>query len=211
MQKNKELVVFDLDGTLSRSNTFHLFMKFSFKTMFFKFKFVSCAFLIFVAILRSLKIIDHKRMKFLIIEGTYQKLSDKDINLFYDSYIYPTLSQTVLSHLESWRLKDVEIVLATAAPYLYAKKIGEKLKINSVIATQRADNYDQFFECLSANKLGEVYECCGQLPIRAMYTDHPDDYPMLVKSQERYITNPTIKSEGWFEKNLGQPYIILKD
>ena len=137
---NKKVLVIDLDGTLYRINTFHFFIKyllnFSLKKLHVKLLYT----LLKAIFLRLLKIVNHSKMKFLILKAI-KEYDEIDMEGFVSS-LKEYRNQLQILEDDTFGIK----ILATAAPDCYAKIIALNERFDVCLATNTpVANYQHDF------------------------------------------------------------------
>ncbi len=171
----KPLTVVDLDGTLVDGNTLHEYIKAGFAEASPGNK-ISLAIL---AILRGLRLISHKRMKF----GALSLIPPTDgVKKRFLSKI--KLRPEVKSIIED---KDA-VILATAAPDIYVPWIWN----GAYVATPTKSNPDRE-ECRGENKVRAITKGIGNQPyyIDTVITDHHDDLPLMKIARNVILVHPS--------------------
>lgn len=186
---DQDVVVVDLDGTLVKGNTLHIFFKAAIRDAFrrhdYKFAFVAASLLA----LRKLKFITHKTMKFSILKRV--EITDslrRDFVRRVDECRRPSVSKI----LDDYREKGAQIILATAAPDVYVPWIwGEDF-----VATPWRDNHSRQ-ECRGTVKLAVLRSKIKNFDSRltAVLTDHHDDLALLgAGAKDIYLVSPSPQS-----------------
>ncbi|MDE6397005.1 MAG: haloacid dehalogenase-like hydrolase [Muribaculaceae bacterium] len=171
----KPLTVVDLDGTLVDGNTLHEYIKAGFAEASPGNK-ISLAIL---AVLRRLRLISHKRMKFSALSLITP--TDKLKNRFLSNI---KLRPEVKSIIED---KDA-VLLATAAPDVYAPWIWH----GAYVATPTKNNPNRE-ECRGENKVRAITKGIENQPyyIDTVITDHHDDLPLMKVAREVILVHPS--------------------
>jgi hypothetical protein len=195
-------IIVDLDGTLCRFNSFRNWTIAAFLIPSFALGFLyPISLLIFFTLylLRVLKLISHLKMKTTFISLFNLFAGDKkreEFNLsFANSIIKNGLNSSVLTKIEELKNEfDIkEIVLATAAPEFYAKHIANKFNMSLVASGfTKDDSRDIWIETIKVEKEKSVEQIIGNSSY-VVFTDHEDDWPLIKKSQNCYLVNPTKK------------------
>lgn len=163
--------IVDLDGTLMRCNTFTEFVKFLFR----RFPRLRVP-LAWIVGIRKLRLISHIAAKRRIVKLAEKKgkLTQRDIDDFIDTLL-PRINAEVdaMSRQASTRL------LVTAAPSIYAERLGLRLGFDRVFSTP-PDGPE-----MRGERKVEALECAG-IPFDAdtlLFTDHRDDLPLLHRNR----------------------------
>lgn len=174
-----DLLVVDLDGTLVLGNSFHEFLSVAWRLggvrlragLFFAFarRAVSSRpdrrWKMKQSVLRAFTRLDPMRQR-AITEGVLVRLQQM-------------LSQPVLREIDRARDADVPVILATAAPALYARPFAEALQLSECLATD-----SPALELIGDDKARAVLEwmAASGTPAEAdltVVTDHRDDLPLM--------------------------------
>lgn len=119
-----------------------------------------------------------------------------------------TLSQPVLAALDAYRASGAQIVLATAAPDVYARALVEQIGATDCLATPFPAGRD-WQELLAGRKAAA---CSAWLGPQASYvialTDHIDDLALLRLADEAVIVGPSTEVSA-FQKLLASESVIL--
>ncbi len=199
-------IVVDLDGTLSKVNTFRRWTLFAFllPNKVNKTRYVG-SILIFISLyfLRLLNVLTHWQMKrcFVIYWGIMQKDSLKSsIELFnYEfaqSIVKKKLNPKVLETLKNitTNQKISSIFLATAAPRFYAQHIADMCRMeciasNIIEESLQIDPFVKWDENIQKNKYHKVKEkLLGEDFI--IFTDHEDDWLLIKEAKQVYLVCP---------------------
>lgn len=175
MVAGRKIVVVDLDGTLVRRNTLHQFALYA----------LGHGHALSVGwwlALRRLRLVSHRRMKHAMLRATLRM----DTAPLVESLL-AQVSPRVMALMD--RHPGAEMVLATAAPDVYALPLARRLGVRCV-ATPWTPRLEQYVECRGTEKLRRVREL-GQ-EIVAVVTDHSDDMPLLaLEGVKRYLVCPS--------------------
>lgn len=198
-KSHKKVLVMDLDGTLYNINTFHFFIKylvrFSLKTFNVKLLFI----LIKAMILRVFKVINHSKMKFIILKAV--KGNDKINYKAFVSSLSKYKNQLQIMEGATFDIK----VLATAAPNCYSKIIALQEGFDVCLATNTPiNNYQQDFENVKEVKKQSVINYLQSLGIEhvdTIVTDHYDDLPLIKIAKQVILVNPSKQTQNILKQN----------
>lgn len=196
---NKKVLVIDLDGTLYRINTFHFFIKyllnFSLKKLHVKLLYT----LLKAIFLRLLKIVNHSKMKFLILKAI-KGYDEIDMEGFVSS-LKEYRNQLQILEDDTFGVK----ILATAAPDCYAKIIALNEGFDVCLATNTpVANYQHDFENVRNVKKQGVVHYLNSIEVNhldTMVTDHYDDLPLMKISKQVVLVNPSKETKDILKKN----------
>ena len=187
------LTVTDLDGTLVRCNTLHVYIRCGVRQMYACKKYLSLVKALTLMALRRLKIISHARMKF----GVCRLIDYRDIELrhMFENEIKPNVNTALVDVLQK---NGEHVLLATAAPDVYVPWIWK----GDYVATRMDDNYSRL-ECRGEEKLRRVEEfaTAAGLSLCTFYTDHIDDLPLILRSDDPVLVNPDKSTEEYLRRN----------
>lgn len=158
-------VIADLDGTLSRVNTFTLFVK-----EFFRGSAKARLPLAGIVALRKMRLISHWEAKRRILNLFARCGSESIINSTIEKIL-----RNLNPEVEEAVRDNPRAMLATAAPALYALPLAERLGIPFAVATPDAGP-----ECKGEEKVRRVRKL--GVPFTkdtVVFTDHEDDLPLL--------------------------------
>jgi hypothetical protein len=186
----RDIVVVDLDGTLIRGNTLHLFIKAAVGDAVRTHCYGFVLFALLMLVLRLLKLISHKRMKFAILRRV--KITEPLQHRFVEN-VNSRRRESVEQLLDSYRKNNATIVLATAAADIYVPWIW----MGEYVATATFDNPARE-ECRSTVKLAALrckYPNFDQR-LLAVFTDHYDDLALLgAGAPNIYLVAPSSQTQ----------------
>lgn len=206
------LSIFDLDRTLTVLPTYTPFLWFAVRSRA-PWRVLLLPLLLPVAILYALKLIPRRRMKQTMhrvaLGGT---LPEREAARLADRFARDLLSRGLYAEgvalIESERQAGRRIILATAAPHVYAAALARRLGIADVVATASSWRDGQLTsEIASANCYGtdkramvEAFMAQAGLTREAahirFYSDHASDLPMFELADEAIAVNPSAKLRG---------------
>lgn len=168
---NDKVLVCDLDGTLLSCNSFTHFVRYLFihkPTLFFS--------ILKRVARRKLRLSSHASTKQHILRLAAPKLSQEEIDGFAASLLQRYGRPEVRTLIDREREKGCRVLLATAAPALYAKAIARQAGFEGCVATEAggAENFRQ-------EKLRRVEEWLDKDggTLAAIVTDHHDDLALI--------------------------------
>lgn len=183
-QKRKLLAV-DLDGTLYKGNTLHLYIHTGLSALVRRGRldaWLRCAWFLG---LRKLGLVDHRGMKFPVVR-CLQKFDSHFLPEF-SSKVKAGLNPKVVEMIETYRDRGFEVLLATAAADSYVSAIWEG---DYVATTMNPDLNPERIECRGAEKVRRIEEYCASrgLVLKACITDDSvSDGPLLSASEEPHL------------------------
>lgn len=176
-----KLLVVDLDGTLFRGNTLNLWVRTAFSRLVRTGRVVSAAGVGLWVILRKLRIVSHRRMKFHLMRLTSPVGTPAVVDGF-SATVASGFNREVMALVETHLSKGDKVVLATAAPDLYAGAVARRAGISLWVATPMSQRPDEYTECRGEAKLRAVLSVTGPWSAYdevSVVTDHADDTPLL--------------------------------
>lgn len=190
--KDKELkvplVVVDLDGTYISANTFKIFMSCGLCMLFLKKEIYTLAYVLWLLLLRKLRLLSHRTLKFKVFP-----LFSNDENLkdLFIRRVAPLVNQKVKRIIDSYRASGCRILLATAAADTYISWIWDG-DYQGTCMTNNPDRLENRGEMKLSNVLKYVSD--NNLKLQTVITDHSDDLPLLKQGAENILVKPSEKS-----------------
>ncbi|MFZ3091282.1 MAG: HAD family hydrolase [Nitrospirota bacterium] len=196
--------IFDLDGTLTKKDTYVPFLLLCIKE--FGLRRFSVIFLPLYVLLYKCGIITNARLKevFLskILSGIPIEQLDPVAERFVSYLINKGLNRTVIQILNAHLGQKNRVILATASFDFYTQRFAERIGIGQIVCT-RSELKNGI---LTGRILGS--NCHGQEKVRRIeellnpsdwgaslfYTDHYSDLPLLKKVGKGFIVNPSLKT-----------------
>lgn len=159
--------IIDLDGTLIDGNSFTMYVKYCVTHMT-----ISSVRILFVVLLRKLRVISHFMAKRRIMHITARRLTDAQLSRFLarlNKHVRPMFSEML-------RRKNGTYYLATAAPHEYAEPFARMLGFDAVVST----DCESGCECRGEEKVSRLLELGFLFDENVtLYTDHEDDRPLM--------------------------------
>lgn len=176
---NMRVAIVDLDNTLVGCNSFTEFVKF----LFAEFPRMRLR-LLWIVGLRKLRLITHFAAKRRIVSFADKVLSESDIDRYLDR-----LLKRVNEDVEELSRQSGRRILITAAPSIYAERLGARLGFTSVLSSKPG-----FPEMRGEMKV-RAAEQAG-IPFdeeTSVFTDHHDDLPLLLRNRlgKNYLVRPS--------------------
>lgn len=200
-------LVVDLDGTLSKVNTFRYWTIFAFllPNKINKSNFISSVFIfINLYLLRLINLLSHWQMKrlFIIYWGIMQTKNDSinhsvEFNQNFAKFIAKRkVNQKVLNTIKELISEDknLDVLLATAAPQFYAQHIANIFNMNCIASNilendLQIDPFVQWKENVRENKFDNVKKQLLDEDF-IIFTDHKDDFLLIKNAKKVYLVNP---------------------
>lgn len=175
-------IVVDLDGTLLRGNSLHLFIRFLLVRLLSRLRLLAVAKILGLLAARKLHLISHVAMKHPLHRLGATVMTDGEIQDFARSLL-PKLDKKLYSKLVDMKtVCGAQLILSTAAPDLYVSRLVAHLgEFDSWLATSLSASPADYVENRSDVKLSRTldYAKRNHLKIIAVVTDHDDDFPLL--------------------------------
>lgn len=105
--------------------------------------------------------------------------------------------------LQEEREAGATIILATAAPEIYAAPLARRLHINHYVATAYQPDFNLFSETRKEEKLRQAMETAKRLGLKIMkiISDHHDDLPLMkCPGVETILVSPSEKTVSELQK-----------
>lgn len=157
--------------------------------------------------LRRLRLISHRAMKFGIFRlfTPYQEICER-----FASRAKKQVNNDVEKLIETCRNKGFSILLATAAPDFYVRKIWQ----GDFVATQFTGSRNDE-ECKGTVKLNYVLDWCQSngCTVKIVATDHLDDAPLFSYNSQgiNILVNPDKKTLRFFRKLEPSKFFLIED
>ncbi len=202
MKDKAPLIVFDLDGTLTRKDTYIPFLLgFLVRN---PWRIYRTIHLPLAVLMYLFKMKDNTWLKLVFLNafmgGVSRKKLEPWVNSFSETVVNQGMRVNALEILSKHKKQDCKLVLASASLDIYVEAIGKKLGFDTIISTKA--EYER--DCLTGNittkncygdeKVNRVNEWLahnnyGQVDIA--YSDHHSDLPLLQRANKGIAVNPT--------------------
>ena len=200
----------DLDGTLVAANSMHIFMR-KLPGLLLRRRAVGASIGALRLIgLRSLKLVNHRSMKWHLTKYARRHLLDSDWQLIAEE-IARRINYKVKATIESKREKGCLTFIASAALEEYTLPLCRLLGYDGVIATKFTDSMDEYEEMNRYAKHDAIEHLLQDenLRLESFITDHTDDIPTAaVYPGLTIIVNPSKKTADEFRQVGVTRYII---
>ena len=194
------VVVYDLDGTLTRSDTFVQFLALCLRThpwRLFRCLHLPIAYLMFKTGLRSNGWL---KQVFLvaIVGGMDHPAMDRLVQRHVDRVFESNLKAAAAANLEIQAQAGMTTVLASASPDLYVREIGRRLNFEAVFCTQvrwqegRCEGVLEGGNLYGQAKLDALVTCYPDIALA--YSDHHADLPLLRYAKQGVLVDPDPKT-----------------
>ena len=172
-------IVIDLDETLVTVNTFHHFMKFTAFSVAKRLHLFALLRIGVAAMLRAVRVSPHSAMKHTVMKIATLYLSKAQL-LHFAVTISSFSNPTVALLINDAHCRHAKVILASAAPALYASIIASLSGCDHCIATEMPKQM-KLLECRNEQKRSRVcaYLDNENLALEAVVTDHYDDIPLI--------------------------------
>lgn len=174
------LLIVDLDGTLCRDNTFSLWTAYSSRRLIRRGRLASVARMAAWVAARKLRLISHRRMKHALMQLT---ATDNPTVIERFAELVAARFNSNVTDIVSDHLRRADmVVLATAAPSLYAPEVARKAGIGLCVSTPMTRRCADYTECRGEEKLRAVTALTGnwdKYDEVTVVTDHADDTPLM--------------------------------
>ncbi|MFE8102967.1 HAD family hydrolase [Brenneria goodwinii] len=190
-------VVYDLDGTLIKFNTFKCWVILSFVISVFFIRFCFLFSFLKFAYLRKIKILDRVSFKSSILTLQVNSQFWITVGSIYGRVLAKFFIRNDIIKMDKEALR----CLATAAPDIYARPFAQEVRIFNCIITSYFSEDGCFVETLNREKLRHVSFNFSSSP-DILYTDHYDDIPLAEKCKFTFIVSPSDTTREYFTKAM---------
>jgi phosphatidylglycerophosphatase C len=205
MNREPSLVVFDLDGTLTRRDTYLLYV-FGFLARH-PWRIFRLLHLPWIVGMFYLGMLDNTQLKerFLraFLRGTRRAELHQWTTVFVDKLLSCGMRREAMAMLEKHRQHGDLLVLLSASLDIYVEELGERLGFDQVICTAAHWEDDRLSGRLSSlnchgeekvHRLEELRKRCAGMKLVA-YADHHSDIPLLRLADAGILVNGTRKAK----------------
>lgn len=198
------IIIFDLDGTLTKRDTYIPFLVLCLRE--FGLRRLSVMVLPFYILLYTFSIISNHQLKEIFLDkilsgislGQLEPVSEK----FVLNIINRGLNEPIIKILNEHFEQGDKVIMVSASFDFYVMKIAKRIGIDQVVCTKAEVNDG----IITGRILGK--NCHGQEKVRrlenllsqsdlsssVLYTDHYSDYPLLRKVKKGILVNPRLKT-----------------
>ena len=210
----KQVVAIDLDGTLIMGNTFRDYLSFCGKKALACCRFDLYLAILWMVLLRKLRLVSHARMKRELLLETSVFFSQKGRLVKFVEEELQKLNPKVLAQIEAFRNQGFILALVTAAPVSYAQEMADRLCFDACLATPLPSFLQQ--EMWQENKAENKVESLQQwlaaenLLLSSVITDHTDDLPLAQAASESvFLYSSDKKNSMTFSKQISCQLIVI--
>jgi len=198
-----QTVIFDLDGTITRKDTYLPFLFDCVRKSGLR---ASAALLPLYALLNLLGIIENEKLKavclYKTLSGVRAKHRAGDIDGFIERLLKTGLNKDVIEILNTHLRKNDNVIMATASFDLYTHSLADRLGIKNVICTKAEIRKGIITgrllgrNCRGHEKLKRLEEVVSEAQWKGsiFYTDHHSDLPVLKKVSRGFLVKPGLKT-----------------
>lgn len=200
-------VAVDFDGTVLKTNSFPLWIKFSLKNALIEKRLGLFFCLTFLILFRKIiPVMKHSDFKKRINALGYP---EDWPNRFCEGLFQKYHNSQIIKKIESYHSKSV--VITTAAPCCYAKVIPNYFRFNGrkphILCSFMHGKI--FIDNYKVKKKENTLTFFEYAPF-IFFTDHKDDLTLALRAQYTYLCNPGTQSLSAFQQ-AGIDFILLKD
>lgn len=205
MKINNSIVAFDLDGTITKRDTY---LPFLFGYMIrHPYRLVRTLHLPFAVLMYFLQLRNNSWLKQVFLKACLGNLSRISLNSWANQFTQCLLESGLragaIDKLNKYKGEGVKLVLVSASFDIYVEKIGIALGFNHVISTNvEWDDKDRLTggligkNCYGQEKVHRISKWLrdtNQTQVDIVYTDHHSDLPLLQWANVGVAVNPTEK------------------
>lgn len=213
-------VIFDLDGTLTKGDTFLSFLVLCLRE--FGFRNWSILLLPYDVLLYLGGRITNSQLKEVFLSKVLsgislervQPVSEKFVSALLKSKMNEQVTRVLNCHL----VQKHRVVLATASVDIYVRDIAKRLSIHEVVCTLIEVRNGLITgrlvgkNCHGMEKIRRLEEFLSpsELQRAVFYTDHHSDLPLLKKVEEGFLVNPSLRTR-FILRNCGFRLFCFSD
>ncbi len=210
MHKTNAPVVFDLDGTITKKDTYIPFLASCMKT--FGVRKWSILLLPIYTTIFKLGFITNSRLKAEFLKAILGGVTHDEVKAVAKQFVRQLfegrINNEILELLHDYRRKGHRLILASASFDFYVETIADMLRTDSFVCT-KAEIRDHYFtgridgkNCYGEEKVRQVLNLIGPREMQniIVYTDHYSDLPLVRESRTAYMVNPNNKTRRYLEK-----------
>lgn len=208
MKQDQLVAVFDLDGTITKHDTyvhFLLFCLWSMPVRLLKSPMLVVYLLMYRAGFRT----NHwlkARFLGLVVGGVDSEKLEKLSQKFHHRTLQGNIKQAALDEITCLRQQGYKVIIATASFSFYVSKIAESLGADELLCTTAdVDEYGRLtgaiagLNCIGEEKARRVERLLadkGWPDVQRAYSDHKVDLPLLKMSREALVVDPRPATEA---------------
>lgn len=205
MTRQAGIAVFDLDHTLSRSDSFLLYLLGFLARR--PWRLVRCVHLPIVVVLFWVGRVNSAKLKESFLHAVFGGIAEAELSawtqVFVDQFLRNQLRRAGLTTLEAHRQAGDKLILLTASPNCYVTELGRRLRLDDIICTRvEWKNRRLTGKLASPNMRGHEKVRAVQVikirysnrPITA-YADHQSDLAMLKLADHGVLVNGSRKTK----------------
>ena len=210
---NDRLVFFDLDGTISRRDTFKEILFFTLLVRPIRLTLIPFSLIDFL--LYKLKIISNTEVKKGLLKRVFSSMECNKLEIISNRYTRFFLKHNVhidaLSAIEKHKAKGDFLVLVTASFDFYVESLGRELGFDFIISTRAEISGSKLTgiidgeNCYGEEKINRINQSLNLSDYREKicYTDHHSDIPLLNSCDKKFVVNPSsVFRAKYFGKNM---------
>jgi len=203
MNHKKMVVIFDLDSTITKKDTYVAFLLSVLRC--YPLRLLGTVGLPFAVVIHKLGFKDNSWLKQVFLKAIVGGLNQQQVqacaNKFIDGLFKQGLHQQALEAIKAHQQAGHQLVMATASFDFYSQQLGQRLGFDTIICTQSVWQGEilsgkiQGKNCYGVNKrqrLIAYFQTRQDYHIIA-YSDHHSDRPFLEWVDKAIVINPTPK------------------
>lgn len=194
------VVIFDLDGTLTKKDTYLPFLALCIREL--GLRNLSALTLPFYSFLYLTKIISNHALKehFLqkILSGVSLKQLEPIVDRFVSQLVESGLNESIFFRMNDHIKQGDSVILATASFDLYVLKLADKIRIKNILCTQAEVQNGEITgrilgnNCHGIEKVKRIEKKSSQFDWKTAiaYSDHHSDNPLFKKVGKSFLVKP---------------------
>lgn len=206
----KQAVVVDLDGTFLTTNTFREFVVWAFFYTLRIFRIDVALIIAFLVVMRWLRIVTHATMKLRILKVVSPLIDQKNVRVFVDK-LMAKKNIKVCAMLDRYKIAGCHLLMATAAPAVYAEMIAQQAGFDDCISTSMPRKGDDWRENVGEEKRDRIIQYLAEkeMLLTVVITDHYDDIALMKSNGgTNYLVSPSAKTISKVDQ-VGINYTLL--
>lgn len=197
MKNHKDLLIFDLDNTIIKCDSFKIFL-FTWLKNNPKILYYNIIYLCLIYFMFLIRIINREDLKLRFLKIIFKNVNKKKIKIFCDSFSDFIIKKYLRYNAKLFlkKKKNFFKILITASPDFYVKKIAEELSFNKVFCTKfiiKKNNVRIVGKnCYGSQKLKIIKKQKYDKNNLIFFTDSSSDLPLISFCKKSFVIPNTI-------------------